>query len=112
MGEFDWGSYDYKTEGGNFMKEEDVILAIALGKTFLVTGIRDDDANTYNNKPKPRFLVDLIDDEGTERTRSISKGVTERDTRLKRLQATIAETGEPISIRFCKVGQAYDVTGA
>ena len=112
MPEFDWGSYDYKTEGGAYMKEEDVILSIAMGKTFLVTGIRDDDSNTYNNKPKPRWLVDLIDEEGEEKTRSISKGVPERDTRLKRLQETIAASGEPIKVRFTKVGRAYDLTGA
>lgn len=113
MGDFDWGNYDYKTEGGGqYVDETYVILSIAQGKTIQITGIRDDDSNMYNNKPKPRWLVDFVDDEGEEKTRSISKGIPERDTRLRRLQETLAATGDPIAARFCKVGRAYDVTGA
>lgn len=113
MADFDWGNYDYKTEGsGQYVDETYVILSIAKGDVFQITGIRDDDANTYNGKPKPRFLVDFIDSEGEEKTRGFSKGIPERDTRLRRLQETLAATGEPIAARFCKVNKAYDVIGA
>lgn len=113
MGEFDWGTYDYKTEGGGqFVDETYVILAIAKGSTFAITAVRDDDENTYNGKVKPRWLIDFVDDEGEEKTRGINKGIEDRDTRFSRLQQTLAATGEPIQARFVKVGKAYDIAGA
>ncbi len=118
MGQFqgEWGEYNYDTSGGNFMKEDEVILAIALGKVFIITAVRDDDSNTYNNKPKPRFLVDLIDDQGEEHTRGFGKGIPARDARMQAFRKQIEETGEPIEgVRFIKGGsngKAFDITGA
>jgi hypothetical protein len=113
MAGFDnWGSYDYTTDGGAFVDETYVILSIANGDVFQITGVRDDDTNSYNGKPKPRYLVDFIDKTGEEKTRGFSKGIPERDQRLKHLQETIAATGEPIAARFVKVNKAYDVAGA
>lgn len=118
MSDFNWGSYEYKTEGGDFLKEEDVQVLIGMKTEILITAVRADDSNTYNNKPSPRWLVDVIftdprTNETVEGTRGFSKGkVEERDDRLRRLGETITATGEPIRAFFTKVGRAYDVTGA
>jgi hypothetical protein len=106
----DWGEYT-EGAGGKFFTESETVLLIASGETFAITGVRDGVSN-YNGQSKPQWLVDVITQDGEERTKGLSKGIDERDARITRLKATLEATGEPISARFVKVGRRIDITGA
>lgn len=108
MGTFEWGTYT-EGGGGSFVSEVEMMTYIASGIEVAITGVRDGRSARFD---KEQWYVDFTDDKGEERTKSFSKGNSERDGRMARLRDTLAATNEPIAARFIKVGRRYDVAGA
>jgi len=108
MGTFEWGTYT-EGAGGSFVKENEMLAYIVNGTPVAVTGVREGVSQQYKSE---QWLVDFVDDQGEDRTKSFNKGNPERDGRMMRLKETIEATGEPVEAKFIKVGKRYDVTGA
>lgn len=108
---FNWDgeTYTESEEGGAFIKEEAFNRLIYTDAIISIIAIREG-VSTFDPKhPKEQWLVDFISPiDGEEYTKGITKGNEERDARIRRFQATIEATGEPLDSTPFKVGRRIE----
>lgn len=109
MAGFDWGQETYtESSGGDFIKEMEFNKLLYTDATVQIIGVREG-VSTYNDKPKPQYLVDFVAPDGEEYTKGFSKSNEERNARIARIASTLEATGEPVEARFIKVGRRNDI---
>ena len=108
---FNWDGEQYtesEYEGGAFIKQDDFDRIRLTNQVVSITGIREGVSNFDPKRPKEQWLVDFIAPDGEEYTKGVTKGNEERDARMKRFQATLEASGEPIESTPFKVGRRIE----
>jgi hypothetical protein len=108
---FDWGAY----KGGGAYLSADEKAALVEGEVeFLVTGVRDDSANTFNGKPAPRFVAEITlpnplsgEDEEKMIGFPTGSGVVSRDNQLEGMLEYFQSGGDPLEVILYKGGNAF-----
>lgn len=108
---FNWDGETY-TEGeagGAFISEDEFNRLIYTDAVVEIYAVREGVSNYDPKHPKEQWLVDFIDPKGEERTKGITKGNAERDSRIARLKATLeANPDDPIPATPFKVGRRIE----
>lgn len=113
MGFFD--EYPQESGGGVYVKAEEKTAIAQAGIPFVVSDVVSDDANVYNGKVQPRFIVKILlpnpeTGDNEERWLSFPKGsgVDSRDRMLAQLGEYLAkDDAEEVSLKLAKVNRAY-----
>lgn len=108
---FNWDGETFtetEYEGGAFITEDKFNRLIYTDAIVSIIAIREGVSNFDPKKPKEQWLVDFIAPDGEEYTKGLTKGNEERDGRMKRFQATITATGEPLDSTPFKVGRRIE----
>lgn len=108
---FNWDGETFtesEGEGGAFIKEDDFNRLIYTDAIVSIVAVREGVSNYDPRRPKEQWLVDFIAPDGEEYTKGITKGNEERDARIRRFQATLEASGEPIDSTPFKVGRRIE----
>ena len=108
---FNWDGETYteqEYEGGAFIKGDDFDRIRLLNQVVQIVSIREGVSNFDPKHPKEQWLVDFIAPDGEEYTKGLTKGNEERDDRMRRFQATLEASGEPIESTPFKVGKRIE----
>jgi hypothetical protein len=107
---FDWSAY----KGGGLYLSADEKAALIEGEVeFQITGVRDDAGNTFNGKPAPRFVVEVVlpnplsgEDEERLIGFPVGSGVQSRDNQLEGMLDYFQSGGAALDVVLYKGGNA------
>jgi len=107
---FDWGAY----KGGGLYLSADEKAALIEGEVeFQISGVRDEPDNSFNGKPAPRFVTEVVlpnpltgEDEDRLIGFPVGSGVDSRDNQLEGMLDYFKSGGAPLDVVLYKGGNA------